>query len=129
MDLRSWPRGTVPAAWCWSAARPSAIPCRDRPEALYGGFIPGFFVGGGRWDLGVLGSEHWWRMGRYPETIMIAQIFLASAAALAMTVSAPLDKVGDKLSTVVLEGLSQTEATSYDEYTGRLVLLEFFAHW
>ena len=46
-----------------------------------------------------------------------------------MTVSAPLDKVGDKLSTVVLEGLSQTEATSYDEYTGRLVLLEFFAHW
>lgn len=68
-------------------------------------------------------------MGRYPERIMIAQIFLASAAALAMTVSAPLDKVGDKLSAVVLEGLSQTEATSYDEYTGRLVLLEFFAHW
>ncbi|HIG87129.1 MAG TPA: hypothetical protein EYQ25_08805 [Planctomycetes bacterium] len=60
---------------------------------------------------------------------MIAQILLASVGALALPSNITPSKVGDKLPAVVLEGLAQTEATSYEEFTGRLVLLEFFAHW
>lgn len=60
---------------------------------------------------------------------MIAQILLAAAVVLGLPSNATPSMVGDKLPEVVLEGLSQTEATSYEEFTGRLVLLEFFAHW
>ena len=60
---------------------------------------------------------------------MIAQILLASAGAFALPSNISPSTVGDKLPAVVLEGLAQSEATSYEEFTGRLVLLEFFAHW
>ena len=36
---------------------------------------------------------------------------------------------GERLPTLALEGLTQTQARSLDEFTGRVVLLEFFAHW
>ena len=30
---------------------------------------------------------------------------------------------------LVLEGFSQTQATTLEEYTGRAILVEFFAYW
>lgn len=37
--------------------------------------------------------------------------------------------VGSPLPTPVLEGFSQTKATSFDDFLGRTVLVEFFAYW
>ncbi|MEQ1893138.1 MAG: TlpA disulfide reductase family protein [Planctomycetota bacterium] len=36
---------------------------------------------------------------------------------------------GERLPPVALERPTQTEARSFDEFSGRVVLLEFFAHW
>ncbi len=36
---------------------------------------------------------------------------------------------GSKLPPVVLEELTQTGAKSFDDFLGRAVLFEFFAHW
>lgn len=39
-------------------------------------------------------------------------------------------KVGDTLpGPLALEGFSQTDATSFEDYAGRAVLVEFFAYW
>lgn len=48
---------------------------------------------------------------------------------LALPLAAQGLKAGDRLPPVELEGLTQTPATSFADYTGRTVLLEFFAHW
>ncbi len=37
--------------------------------------------------------------------------------------------VGSQLPELALEGLSQSEATSVEDFTGRALLIEFFAHW
>lgn len=37
--------------------------------------------------------------------------------------------VGSKVPDVELEGYSKTPAKSYDDFTGRAVLIEFFAFW
>jgi hypothetical protein len=37
--------------------------------------------------------------------------------------------VGTKLPAVELEGYTQTPAKSFEEFTGRAVLIEFFAYW
>ena len=49
----------------------------------------------------------------------------------ALTAAAPhpAQEPGQRLPEVRIDGLSQTEARSFDEFSGRLVLLEFFAHW
>jgi hypothetical protein len=60
---------------------------------------------------------------------MIRKLFLAGLATLSLAASASADKVGQELPEFQLEGLSQTPAKSYDEFTGRLVLIEFFAYW
>ena len=60
---------------------------------------------------------------------MMRNLFLAGALSLVLSSTANADKVGQQLPPVVLEGLSQTEAESYEEFTGRLVLIEFFAYW
>ena len=60
---------------------------------------------------------------------MIRNLLLAGAASLALVSSANADKVGQQLPPVILEGLSQTKAESFDEFTGQLVLIEFFAYW
>ena len=36
---------------------------------------------------------------------------------------------GSQLPAVELQDFQLTEATSYDDFFGRAVLLEFFAHW
>ncbi len=53
-------------------------------------------------------------------------LLLVAALALAPTLGA---QVGSPLPPVQLEGLSQTPAKSFDDYMGRLVLIEFFAYW
>ena len=60
---------------------------------------------------------------------MIRNLLLAGFASLMFATTAQADKVGQELPPVVLEGLSQTPATSFEEFTGRLVLIEFFAYW
>lgn len=42
---------------------------------------------------------------------------------------ASAQEVGSKLPPVQLADLAKTDATSFDDYLGRAVLLEFFAHW
>ena len=60
---------------------------------------------------------------------MIRTLFLAGLATLSLATAASADKVGEKLPEFELEGLSQTPATSYEDFSGRLVLIEFFAYW
>jgi hypothetical protein len=60
---------------------------------------------------------------------MLRNLFLAGAASLVLAASASADMVGQQLPPVQLEGLSQTPAETFEEYTGRLVLIEFFAYW
>ena len=60
---------------------------------------------------------------------MMRKLLLAGVASLALAATANADIVGQQLPPVALEGLSQTEAESFDEFTGRLVLIEFFAYW
>ena len=51
-------------------------------------------------------------------------------SALALMPVAGLGQIGQELEDPGLTGFSQTEARSWKELaTGRLVLLEFFAHW
>lgn len=52
-----------------------------------------------------------------------------SALALALSPIAGAQSVGKMLSDVDLEGFSQTEARTFDDLTGRAVLIEFFAFW
>jgi hypothetical protein len=54
-------------------------------------------------------------------------LVLAGAASWAVPVHA--QQAGSKLPKVVLEGLTQTGAKSFEDFTGRAVLIEFFAYW
>jgi len=57
---------------------------------------------------------------------MLPALLLAS---LTSVLPLPVQEPGQRLPAVRIEGLSQTQARSFDEFTGRVVLLEFFAHW
>ena len=57
-------------------------------------------------------------------TSLFASLVLCTAA-----LSAPAQDVGSQLGEVILEGYSQTEAESFEDFTGRTVLIEFFAYW
>jgi len=60
---------------------------------------------------------------------MIRNMLLAGLATLSLVGAARADKVGQELPEFALEGLTQTPAENFDEFTGRLVLIEFFAYW
>jgi len=47
----------------------------------------------------------------------------------ALVLPASAGVVGGPLPTPVLEGFAQTKATSFDDFLGRAVLIEFFAYW
>ena len=49
--------------------------------------------------------------------------------AAALTAEAQAQGVGTKMPAVELEGYANTPAKSYDDFTGRAVLIEFFAFW
>jgi len=57
------------------------------------------------------------------------QLFLAAACAGLLATGASAQDVGSPIGEVVLEELTQTKAGSYEEFTGRAVLIEFFAYW
>jgi hypothetical protein len=59
--------------------------------------------------------------------LRLATLALALGALLAA--HAPAQGVGSKLPEVELEGYAQTKAESFEDYTGRAVLFEFFAFW
>lgn len=50
-------------------------------------------------------------------------------ALLALPLLASGQGVGSKLPALELEGYAQTPAKSFDDFTGRAVLFEFFAYW
>ena len=50
-------------------------------------------------------------------------------AALLLSGSAGAQEPGSRLPEVKLRDFTQTEASSFDDFYGRAVLLEFFAHW
>ena len=47
----------------------------------------------------------------------------------ALTLTAPGAGVGDQLPAPELESMKQTEAKSFDDFVGRVVLIEFFEYW
>jgi hypothetical protein len=53
---------------------------------------------------------------------------LGAALAVLATLGAAQD-IGSTLPEVELADLSQTGAQSFDDFVGRAVLIEFFAHW
>ena len=61
---------------------------------------------------------------------MLTSLLLSALAVTGQPI-APLaaDKVGTQLPVVEIEGLTQSPASSFEELTGRLVLIEFFAYW
>jgi hypothetical protein len=59
--------------------------------------------------------------------LQLASCALALGALLASP--APAQGVGSKIPKVELEGFTQTEAQTFDDYLGRAVLFEFFAFW
>lgn len=60
---------------------------------------------------------------------MIHRLFLAGLASCALALGAQADNVGKPLPQAELEGLSQSPAKSFEDFSGRLVLIEFFAYW
>ena len=60
---------------------------------------------------------------------MRLQRILAPFVLGALAATAHADGVGSRVTDVELENWSQTEAQSFGDYTGRAVLIEFFAYW
>lgn len=54
---------------------------------------------------------------------------LAPAAVAALALAAPAQEVGSRVSSLEIADLAQTEASSYDDFVGRAILIEFFAYW
>ena len=61
--------------------------------------------------------------------ILLPAAIPALALGAASLLSAPAPIPGDKLPTPDLEGFTQTEAESYQDFVGRAVLIEFFEYW
>ena len=57
------------------------------------------------------------------------QIAIRSLALLALVAAPAFGQVGKPLPAAELEDFTQTEATTLTDYTGRAVLIEFFAYW
>jgi hypothetical protein len=54
---------------------------------------------------------------------------LGLVAALALAAPLAAQEVGSKMGPVNLQGFAQTEAKTFDNFLGNVVLLEFFAYW
>ncbi len=54
---------------------------------------------------------------------------LAALACALLSLSSSAQGIGSKLPEVELEDFSQTKAKSLEDFTGRAVLIEFFAYW
>lgn len=61
---------------------------------------------------------------------MIRKLLLAGVSSLALlTTTAFADQVGRPLPEVEFEDIVQSPTTEFEDFTGRLVLIEFFAYW
>ena len=60
---------------------------------------------------------------------MKSRSLLVPAVLSLVAAAASADGVGSRVGEVELEGWSQTEARAFDDFTGRAVLIEFFAYW
>lgn len=60
---------------------------------------------------------------------MIRHMLAASALLAGLALPATAQGVGSRIPEIQLEGYSQTEAKSFDDFYGRAVLIEFFAYW
>ena len=56
-------------------------------------------------------------------------LWAAPFLALTLALPAPAQKVGTRVPGLPLIGFVGTGAASFDDYVGRAVLLEYFAHW
>lgn len=66
----------------------------------------------------------------YPTTSnMIRNLILAGVASLALATTGFADQVGKPLPNVEFEGIVQSQTEEFADFTGRLVLIEFFAYW
>jgi len=60
----------------------------------------------------------------------LTQLLLAPVALAALLALAPLEgSVGKSMPALPIEGLALTKAKSLDDFSGRAVLVEFFAFW
>lgn len=60
---------------------------------------------------------------------MIRKLILAGAASLALCTTGLAVQVGQPLPEVEFEDIVQSPTTDFEDFTGRLVLIEFFAYW
>ncbi len=60
---------------------------------------------------------------------MIRNTLMTAVVTVGLCATVAADNIGKPLPAVELEGLSQSEASSFDELAGRAVLIEFFAYW
>lgn len=60
---------------------------------------------------------------------MIRNLLLAGLASAALVLTAQADQVGQKLPEVEFEGLAQSATEDFSDFSGQLVLIEFFAYW
>ncbi len=63
------------------------------------------------------------------ENPMLTSLLLGALAAVQPAPPLAADKVGTPLPVVEIEGLTQSPASTFEEFTGRLILIEFFAYW
>ena len=56
-------------------------------------------------------------------------LWIPALALCALAATAGGQGAGSKLPPVELEEFARTQAKSFDDYFGRAVLVEFFAHW
>ena len=56
-------------------------------------------------------------------------LWSAPVLALTLVLPASAQKVGTRVPGLPLVGFVGTPAASFDDYVGRAVLLEYFAHW
>lgn len=67
------------------------------------------------------------------QTMHLTRTLMAGLALGTVAATAPLQssttRSADRLPTPELESFRQTEATSFEDYAGRAVLIEFFEYW
>ena len=61
--------------------------------------------------------------------IMIRNTLMTAVVTMGLCATVAADNIGKPLPAVELEGLSQCEASTFEELAGQAVLLEFFAYW
>ncbi len=54
---------------------------------------------------------------------------LAPVALLALALGAPAQDVGSQVGQLEISEMAATDASSFEDFVGRAVLLEFFAYW